>query len=499
MRIMDVLFLVEHIARELDVVTCLAQKLRTQFGIEAEIKCQFHDIRYNLQRYQPRIVVFPMFYGARLGLIEYLSRWPEAIFVNLGWEQILMQIDVAMKTPRDDAARQRVLHICWTQKHQDFLSREGARRDHLLLTGNPAMKLYDPPYRNYFESRAELARRHKIDPQQKWVLFPESYQYAFMTKESLQCLVDEKNADMRLLEQARGYSERCLSRLFAWVDELRSKTDPLFILRPRPDTTPEQVIEHMRRAIGTPSGNMAVIQTGSVREWILAADHVISSHSTTLIEAALAGKPIHLFSPEAFPEALAAEWHRLVPLLADRDAFLDAIRQSPMASTGTQLAAWARAQFLEADPLDAIARAIAQLHRDMGPHGRSSLPDYRRLWSGRIVVEVALKWRRTLRFASARAAARLHRAMGQNGRSSLSNHRWLWNGRIMVEIALEWLRILMRDPGGKRWRGSDVFGAHDVARRVSRWQHVLSNPIEGGRLEKVRDNNLSISRSSDAL
>src|SRR6516225_9829434 len=150
MRIVDVLFLVEHVARELDVVTCLAQKLRTKFGIEAEVKSYFHDIRYNLERYRPRIVVFPFFYGADHGHgIEYLSRWKEAIFVNLGWEQILMKVDLGMKAPRDDAARQRVLHVCWTQEHQDFLSSKNTRLDHLLLTGNPAMKLYDPPYRNY--------------------------------------------------------------------------------------------------------------------------------------------------------------------------------------------------------------------------------------------------------------------------------------------------------------------------------------------------------------
>src|SRR4029077_15650094 len=125
--------------------------------------------------------------------------------------------DLGMKSPRDDTARQRVLHVCWSQKHRDFMSRNGTRGDHLLLTGNPAMKLYDPPYRNYFESRTELGRRHNIDPKQKWVLFPESYQHLFFTKKHMQLLVEQQNADAGLLEEARGYCERCLNALFDWV------------------------------------------------------------------------------------------------------------------------------------------------------------------------------------------------------------------------------------------------------------------------------------------
>ena len=52
----------------------------------------------------------------------------------------------------------------------------------------------------------------------------------------------------------------------------------------------------------------------------------------TLIEAALAGKPVHRFSPEPFPAALEAEWHSLVPELNDREAFLGAMWAKPPSS-----------------------------------------------------------------------------------------------------------------------------------------------------------------------
>jgi surface carbohydrate biosynthesis protein len=414
MREKDVLFLVEHITRELDLVTCLVQKLRAQFGIAAEVRSYYHDFKYNFKKYKPKVVVFPFFYGANNRyVIEYLAEWPEAKLLNLAWEQILMKVDYAMMAPRDCWSRENVFHICWTQKHRDFLSSEGARQDHLLWTGNPVMKLYDAPYKNYFKSRLDLAIRYKIDPGRKWVLFPESYQYAFMSERELQEIVEESNGDPKLLAEAREYSQRSLDLLFAWVS----------ILRPRPSTPLKRAREFMRKAIGMHAANIAIIKAESAREWILAADHVVSTHSTTLIEAAIAGKPVHIFAPEPSAEAMAAEWHDLVPSLNDRNAFLQTIRQSPVEQTGARLAAWARArQFPENDPIDAIAKRIAQLWAAREPHEPSSVRD----------------------------------------------HRWLWNGRSLIELFGKWRRRFRSHP--------DAFGAHEVARRVSRWRRILEVP-----------------------
>jgi surface carbohydrate biosynthesis protein len=371
MQDIGVLFLVEHIDRELDVVTCLMQKLETGFAITSQARNYYYDFRHNLAQFNPKLVVFPFFYGAdHLQPIQYTTKWPLAHLVNLGWEQILNKLDVGMKTPRDDISRSRVFHICWTREHQDFLAKNGVEPGHLLLTGNPVMKLYDDPYRSYFKSREQLAKLYELDGARKWVLFPESYQFAFFSDEHLELLVAHQNADVNFLRQAKGYCERSLKRLFMWTDEL-SGNDTLFILRPRPSTTRDQMLNFLHRIVQNPSANLKIVKTETAREWILAADHVMSSHSTTLIEAALAGKPIHRFSPEPYPEAVASEWHGLVPLLSDRKAFLDAIHREVTEPTGVPLAEWARARFLFAgDPLDAIADWIARLH-SAGHHAQS--------------------------------------------------------------------------------------------------------------------------------
>ena len=167
----------------------------------------------------------------------------------------------------------------------------------------------------------------------------------------------------------------------------------------------------------------------------LRADHVISSHSTTLIEAALAGKPIHRFSPEPFPAALEAEWHSLVPELNDREAFLGAMWQTPIKPTGEPLADWARTRFFPVgDPFNAITEAIARFHAAAAPHTRPSVPDHKCLWWGRIAIEYMRK-----RISACQC----------------------WSGTTKVTTS--------PSPGGQR-----IFLVPTMWRNDSRWQQVLN-------------------------
>ena len=437
MRNIDVLFLVEHVDRELDAVTCVMQKLQSRFGITADARNFYLDMAYALRRYNPKIVLFPFFYGAdHLQPIAYLSQWPRACFVNMAWEQILVKLDWRMKAPRDDVAKTNVHYLCWSNEHKNFLAHHGVVPANLELVGNPALKFYDLPYRSYFNSRDELARAHRIDPARKWVLFPENYLFAFLSDQSLKELAEQQNADPEFLKQARLYCDRSLKKLFAWANELKGTQDPLLIVRPRPATTRNQMVGFMLGATGSSSENLKIIKAQTAREWILAADHVVSSHSTTLIEAALAGKPIHRFSPEPFPPALESEWHTLVPSLEDKENFLAAVRQTSIRPTGERLANWARTRFFPlGDPFNAIAETIARLYAAAAPHARPSIPDHKCLWPRRTAIEYIRK--------------RIQR-----------------------------LPVLVRHSKGYTFaiprRAADIFGANDVAKRLSRWQQVLN-------------------------
>ncbi|HXF54869.1 MAG TPA: hypothetical protein VNK52_12165 [Hyphomicrobiaceae bacterium] len=436
MRSVDVLFLIEHVDRELDAASCIVEVLERRFAISADIRNYYSDMLFCLGRYQPAIVVTPFCYFLdHHPMKDYAAAWPKALFFNMAWEQILYRMNETVKVPKDAFARGRVHHVCWTRKYRDFIAALGADPNKLHLTGNPVMKFYDAPYNDYFAARRELAGRYGLDPGRKWVLFPENYRWAFLSEGQMAAFVAQ-DASPHHLAAARQYCVSSLTALFETLQELNRADDPLVILRPRPATSAHEMTAFMRKAAPRGAANVRIIKGESAREWILAADHVISSYSTTLIEAAIAGKPLHVFSPVPFPEALADEWYRHAPLLKSRQELLAAIRAPGRKAASAPLEAWARETLLpNGDPLQIIAERIAALRRALPNYGRQSTADHRRLWTGQILIETARK-----RLQSSRRYHDYVRGRDPRYAFTLNKHE------------------------------KDVFGAHDVARRIRRWR-----------------------------
>jgi surface carbohydrate biosynthesis protein len=438
MRPIDVLFFIEHVDRELDAATCIVEMLERRFGISADIRNFYTDMRYCLRRYQPAVVVTPFCYFLdHHPMKDYVAAWPDAIYFNMAWEQINYKMNQTVKIPKDSFARGRVHHVCWTEQYRDVIANGGTSPDRLHLAGNPVMKFYDLPYRSYFKAREELATRHGVDPERKWVLFPENYRWGFLSQKQMNNFIAQ-DARPEHLVAARDYCVRSLTALFEWLQELDHADDPLVILRPRPATSVGEMAEFMKRAVPHGLRNVRIIKEESAREWILAADHVISSYSTTLIESSLAGKPVHVFSPEPFPEALADEWYDYVPRLETGNALLAAIRQPAHGSTGARLAEWARNTLLPAgDPLQVIAERIARLHASRSTPGPGVTPDHGRLGPAQIVRERV--------------------------RNLLQASPYYHEGLRKLDPSYAFT---------VRKHEKDVFGAHHVAARIARWRAI---------------------------
>ena len=441
-RAIDVLMLVEHVDRELDAMARIAERLERVHGLQADIRNYYSDLLLNLDRYQPRVLVTPFFYeSATEPGASYVEAWPNAAHVNMAWEQILYNVNKQIKIPRDAFATDRVTHICWTNEYRDRLLSLGVPSPNAVLAGNPVMQFYrDDAARRYFPSRETLATQHGLDPSRKWVLFPENYRWAFV-KRGQKNLFVEGGASLEWVEQAQQYCRESLDVLASALAALGRDDDPVFILRPRPATGLAQFADALKRRNPDALAGIHLIKEESAREWILAADHVISSYSTTLIEAALAGKAINVFSPVPMPEALADEWYGEVDLLGTGEALLEAIRAPARPESAGRLASWASAQLLPSgDPYAIIADTIHDAWLRAGDAGERSTADRNRLtWSRRLVEDFRIRLQRS--------GTAYHKRMRQrhpNYSFTLRKHE------------------------------KDLFAAQEVARRVAKWQRVTS-------------------------
>ncbi|MCJ7543840.1 MAG: hypothetical protein MUP47_04620, partial [Phycisphaerae bacterium] len=113
--------------------------------------------------------------------------------------------------------------------------------------------------------------------------------------------------------------------------------------------------------------HLHVIKEATVRQWILASDFVTSSYSTTLIEAAMAGKPILMQAPLPLPDYLYAEWYDYTPAASSVEEFLQAVQRCD-ATSGRALQQWAEREMLSrGDAIANIADLLAAVRRRERP------------------------------------------------------------------------------------------------------------------------------------
>ncbi|MEZ0394854.1 MAG: hypothetical protein ABWK53_00260 [Anaerolineales bacterium] len=355
MQTVDIVYFYEHAARELDVACAVTAGLR-QRGLRVEILHWPTGFPGAVTRLRPRLIALPFCYSEQ-SYEALLAYWREAMFFNLTWEQLFYAGNRSAKTPRGEFALRHVIHHAWSKEYAMFLQTEGIPTQSIFLNGQPAYALYDEPYRHYFASRADLAARYDLDLTRRWVFFPENYNWAFYSQATLEQFIAKGQSP----EDVRSMREFCISSLkvvLKWCARAAREENIELILRPRPSTPRAEFEAFARQVLRDIPSHFHILQAESVREWILASDVVISSHSTSLIEAALAGKKVYILEPLPIPAALHVEWHDLVTRIRTDKDFLKICEGADLGDEQS-LAEWARKTFMSQG--DAIHRLVDYL------------------------------------------------------------------------------------------------------------------------------------------
>ena len=358
-----VLWFVEHLAREFDVacaVKCLAE---ARYPLSIRIRNIYLHAKEVLTGRPPHVVVHPFFYFATgaLGTEHYVKAWPRAAHFNLAWEELFYSANARIKGPSDDFARHRVIHHAWGEFYRRFLESHGVPPAHIFVNGNPAYQLYKPPYSKIAVPREELARRHGISPTSTWLFIPENYRWAFTAESKLRRMAASEDHLAELLKMKEHCIES-LGILVKWCTEVARPGETDIILRPRPATNTQHMLQFIESAAGKPGRGFHVIKDGSVREWILASDVVLSSFSTSLIEASIAGKPLFMFEPTPLPEGLSSSWYRYAEHVKTKADFERAARAGRWSDNWRRLSEWAHEEMLaKGDPIAGLADLLGQI------------------------------------------------------------------------------------------------------------------------------------------
>lgn len=357
MKQIEVLWLVEHIAREMDVACAVKCLVKSRYGIDIKIRHMYLHANEVMSEYFPLVIVHPFFYyvSGALATEDYINTWPQARHFNLAWEEIFYKAHVKIKAPADKFTKKRVIHHAWGNFYKDYLVENGVPIEHIFLNGNPAYQLYRSPYKQYYKGRGWLSQKYKLDGSSRWIFIPENYRWAFVSESKINRLVKE-GSELIELVNLREFCRTSLVQLLRWANEAAQNRELKIIFRPRPATNSQVIQKFFEQNVGCASANLHFIKGESVRDWILASDVVISSYSTSLIEAAIANKPIYMAEPIPFPESLYCDWYRYVTRLHSVQELEEACLKNNDLGNASALRTWAQADMLSnGDPIASLA------------------------------------------------------------------------------------------------------------------------------------------------
>jgi hypothetical protein len=336
-------------------------------------------------------VVLPWFYGEEKGFNRYREYWPQALIINMAYEQIYQKIQEGLKVIEGPYASTKMRFSAWGQFYTDFLSSHGIPRELVTICGNPSYGLYLEPYRKYFVDRAALANRHGLDSGKRWVFFPENYRAAFMSREQLDRFERTMNQP-GISDHFREFAETSLREVCRWLEDVPEGTQ--VILRPRPAVGMEPFVAKVGPWLEGFKDRVFITTDATVREWILASDLTISSYSTSLIEASLADKDIAILEPVSFPDYARYDWCDLVGSARTREGARGLWSGESALGDGSALKAWAMDLAMAGgDPLANTAAWIASVHSE-NPQGIAERADGK--WGMKAGLRAAgdsLKWR----------------------------------------------------------------------------------------------------------
>lgn len=362
-KVVDVVWLVENVPREMDTACVVKVLAEQKYAISVIIRGLYFGIRDTLARFKPKAVVIPHCYkGSVPGLRHFVARWPEAIYFNLAWEELYYNANLPYKAPADEFARNHVIHHGWGEFYRDYLLQYSVPQKHIYINGQPAYKLYDEPYSRYFLAREALARQFGLSPDRRWIFFPENYLWAAYSEKTIKAII-EYGQDPEAVYVMRDFCRDARTTALEWCAALAEKAPVEVIVRPRPYTV-DEMKRVVKRTIPRRPKNMHVIEDGTVREWIMASNVVISSHSTSLIEAAVAGKSAYMLEPYPIPEPLYANWYENITKIKSFEEFETACLGVSGATQVQAFQHWARVTLLShGDPIANLADFIGKLCR----------------------------------------------------------------------------------------------------------------------------------------
>ena len=267
----DVLILIEHIVRELEVA-CLLKVALEKKGLNVRID----TVNFNKERlpliYKPKIVILPWLYNdIEMDVFRFFKdeNSMSSYIINMHHEPITNKDSEEFIIPK--GAAKDVYHLCWGREFKNLLKNNGCKEETLLEFGSPRQDFYFGELQGISRCRKSLSEDFSLDLDKRWFLFVANSFHLHTDKQK------EYYASIGVDVYGIGkVGAENTYHFFDYVDNyLSNNMDVEFIYRPHPSGVmlEENIKQH--KILQEKHKNYHVIFDGAIRDWIINVEGLI--------------------------------------------------------------------------------------------------------------------------------------------------------------------------------------------------------------------------------
>lgn len=277
----NVLILFEHTVRELEAV-CLLKKEFEKRGYSVKIIGIYPNKERIPVKFSADYIFIPWAYRSTEYIQCFLKNSPNAVFINLHWEEYTTVRNRDFLLPKENAKL--VCHVSWGEKFTDSLEKIGCKN--IFTVGSIRLDFYKHSLNKWFLSKQSLATKYGLDEEKRWVMFIADGAH----------LVESYISNIPQSE--RDNLPQCKNRKF-FLDSvekyLEKNRETIFIYRPHPSFANKELNrEDLLRIKDRYPNNFYIISKESIGNWIVNCDSNISFQSTSVIDCICANSPFYL-------------------------------------------------------------------------------------------------------------------------------------------------------------------------------------------------------------
>lgn len=309
MQKVDVLIVIEHVARELESA-CLLKVALQQRGYLVAIDGIYPNKEKLPTRYQADYLLIPWAYHDHdMDFWEcFYHHSPNIQIINLHHEQY--SGNDSHNTTLPQGRSRKIYHLSWGTRFTEGLLTSGVDPSHIIPAGNLRLDFYRPPLTGLSQNRTILAERFELDAKKDWVLFIANAYHLMRPSERDNARRIDQNIDTK-----SHIAKQNLTQFLAMVRQyLATNQDKIFIYRPHPAyAMRENENSELKKLTRQFPHQFKVIYANTLGDWILASQCCLSFHSTSGIECSLAKIPFYLFRTTPLPDTLDYSFYRHFP------------------------------------------------------------------------------------------------------------------------------------------------------------------------------------------